>query len=58
VDFVDRLGHGTAVTAVIREGAGRRGLGGARVRARLDAPIAALVSAIDWALTLSRISSI
>jgi hypothetical protein len=53
VDFVDRLGHGTAVTAVIREKAPGAEVWVARVfERRLDAPIAALVSAIDWALTL------
>jgi len=52
VDFVDRLGHGTAVTAVIREKAPMAEIWVARVfDRRLDAPIAALVSAIDWALT-------
>ncbi|MCC7178175.1 MAG: S8 family serine peptidase [Acidobacteria bacterium] len=52
VDFVDRLGHGTAVTAVIREKAPGADVWAARVfERRLDAPITALVSAIDWALT-------
>ena len=52
VDFVDRLGHGTAVTAVIREKAPGAEVWVARVfERRLDAPITALVSAIDWALT-------
>lgn len=52
VDFVDRLGHGTAVTAVIREKAPGADVWVARVfERRLDAPVAALVSAIDWALT-------
>lgn len=52
VDFVDRLGHGTAVTAVIREKAPGAEVWVARVfERRLDAPITALVGAIDWALT-------
>jgi hypothetical protein len=53
VDFVDRLGHGTAVTAVIREKAPAAEVWVARVfEHRLDAPITTLVGAIDWALTL------
>ncbi|MEZ5285502.1 MAG: S8 family serine peptidase [Vicinamibacterales bacterium] len=48
-DFVDRLGHGTAVTAAIREKAPGAEILVARVfEDRLEATAAALVSAIGW----------
>jgi subtilisin family serine protease len=51
-DFVDRLGHGTAVTAAIREKAPEADLWVAKVFDReLAASVHALVAAIDWALT-------
>ena len=50
-DFVDRLGHGTAVTAAIREKAPGADLLAAKVFDRkLAAPIAALLAAIDWSI--------
>jgi len=49
-DFVDRLGHGTAVTAAIKEKAPEADILVARVFDRsLEATAAALVSAIRWA---------
>jgi len=49
-DYVDRLGHGTAVTAAIKEKAPDADLFAVRVfDRRLSTPIAALVHAIDWA---------
>lgn len=51
-DLVDRLGHGTAVTAVIREKAPEAEIWCVKVFDReLAASAQALVSAIDWALT-------
>ena len=51
-DYVDRLGHGTAVTAAIRERAPAAELFAVKVFDRsLSAPIEALVAAIDWAAT-------
>lgn len=51
-DFVDRLGHGTAVTAVIREKAPAAEVWVARVfDQRLDTTVDALVAAITWATT-------
>lgn len=50
-DFVDRLGHGTAVTAVIREKAPAAEILVAKVFDReLAATGAALVAACDWAV--------
>ena len=50
-DFVDRLGHGTAVTAVIREKAPAAEILVAKVfDAELKATGAALVAACQWAL--------
>lgn len=50
-DFVDRLGHGTAVAAVIREKAPAAELLAAKVFDReLAATGAALVSACEWAI--------
>ena len=50
-DFVDRLGHGTAVAAVIREKAPRAQLYAVKVFDRaLQAEIAALRAALDWAV--------
>jgi subtilisin family serine protease len=50
-DFVDRLGHGTAVTAVIREKAPAAEILVAKVFDReLAATGAALVAACDWAI--------
>lgn len=50
-DFVDRLGHGTAVTAVIREKAPAAEILVAKVfDTELAATGAALVAACDWAL--------
>ena len=50
-DFVDRLGHGTAVTAVIREKAPLAELFAVRVFDRsLRTEIAALRAALDWAV--------
>jgi len=50
-DFVDRLGHGTAVTAVIREKAPTAEIFIAKVFDReLAATVAALVAASDWAI--------
>lgn len=49
-DFVDRLGHGTAVTAAIREKAGEAELFAVKVFDRaLSTSIASLVDGIDWA---------
>lgn len=49
-DYVDRLGHGTAVAAAIREKAPDAELFAVRVFDRtLSTSIQALVSAIDWA---------
>jgi subtilisin family serine protease len=49
-DFVDRLGHGTAVTAVIREKAPAAEVFAIKVFDReLAATAAALVAACDWA---------
>lgn len=49
-DFADRLGHGTAVTAAIREKAPGAELLVARVfELRLDTTVDALVTAIEWA---------
>jgi hypothetical protein len=51
-DAVDRLGHGTAVAAVIREKAPEAELWIAKVFDRkLTASVEALVAGIDWALT-------
>jgi subtilisin family serine protease len=50
-DYVDRLGHGTAVTAAIREKAPGAEVLVARVfDRRLDTTVEALVSAIGWAI--------
>lgn len=50
-DYVDRLGHGTAVTAAIREKAPAAELWVARVfDRRLDTTADALVAAIEWAV--------
>ncbi len=50
-DFVDRLGHGTAVTAVIREKAPEADLLAVKVFDReLRTTVDALVAAIDWAI--------
>jgi subtilisin family serine protease len=50
-DYVDRLGHGTAVTAAIREKAPGAEVWVARVfDRRLDTTIDALVAAIRWAI--------
>src|SRR5712672_923798 len=50
VDFVDRLGHGTAVTAAIREKAADADLFAVKVFDRtLSTNIASLVDGIDWA---------
>ena len=49
-DYVDRLGHGTAVTAVIREKAPNAEIWAVKVFDReLSATGAALVAALDWA---------
>jgi subtilisin family serine protease len=51
-DYLDRLGHGTAVTAAIREKAPAAEVWVARVfERRLDTTVEALVSAIHWAVT-------
>lgn len=51
-DFVDRLGHGTAVAAVIREKAPEAELWIAKVFDRkLAASVEMLVAGIEWALT-------
>jgi subtilisin family serine protease len=50
-EFVDRLGHGTAVTAAIREKAPGADILVARVfERRLDTTVEALVAAIRWAI--------
>src|SRR5262245_50576438 len=50
-DFADRLGHGTAVAAAIRDQAADAALYALRVFDRsLSTSIAALVAAIDWAI--------
>jgi subtilisin family serine protease len=50
-DFVDRLGHGTAVTAAIREKAPRAEIHALKVFDReLRAEIAPLLGALDWAI--------
>jgi subtilisin family serine protease len=49
-DYADRLGHGTAVAAVIREKAPEAELFAVRIFAdRLTASVATLVRALDWA---------
>jgi len=49
-DYADRLGHGTAVAAVIREKAPEAELFAVRIFAdRLAASVATLVRALDWA---------
>jgi subtilisin family serine protease len=49
-DYVDRLGHGTAVTAVIKEKAPAAQLYAVKVFDRaLSTPITSLVAAVDWA---------
>ena len=51
-DYIDRLGHGTAVAAAIRERAPRAALFAVKVFDRyLSASVDALVAAIDWAAT-------
>ena len=50
-DFVDRLGHGTAVTAVIREKAPTAEILAVKVFDReLSTTVTALVAGIDWAI--------
>ncbi|MFQ5791358.1 MAG: S8 family serine peptidase [Acidobacteriota bacterium] len=50
-DYLDRLGHGTAVAATIREKAPGAELYGIRIfRRRLKAPVEALVAAVEWAM--------
>src|ERR1051326_7035228 len=50
-DFTDRLGHGTAVAAVIREKAPAAELWAVKIfHYSLAAPIDPLVRAIDWCL--------
>ncbi len=54
IDFVDRLGHGTAVAAAIREKAPRSVLYAVKVFDReLSTSVEALVAAIDWAVRSS-----
>ncbi len=49
-DYVDRLGHGTAVAAAIREKAPAAGLYAIKIFSdSLAVPIEALIRAIDWA---------
>src|SRR2546426_9849116 len=49
-DYVDRLGHGTAVAAAIREKAPAAGLYAVKIFSdSLAVPIEALIPAIDWA---------
>ena len=49
-DYVDRLGHGTAVAAAIREKAPAAGLYAVKIFSdSLAVPIEALIRAIDWA---------
>lgn len=51
-DFVDRLGHGTAVAAAIRERAPAARLYAVKIfDVRLAAPLDRLVAGIDWATT-------
>jgi subtilisin family serine protease len=51
-DYVDRLGHGTAITAAIREKAPDAELFAVKVFDReLSTSIASLVDAIDWAVS-------
>ena len=50
-DFVDRLGHGTAVAAAIREGAPDAELFAVKVFDRtLSTNVRSLIAAIDWAV--------
>lgn len=50
-DYVDRLGHGTAVTAAIKEKAPNAGLFAVRIfDARLSTQLSTLVRALDWAV--------
>jgi subtilisin family serine protease len=50
-DYIDRIGHGTAVTAAIREKAPDAELFAVKVfDCSLAAPIETLVAAIDWAI--------
>jgi subtilisin family serine protease len=50
-DYVDRLGHGTAVAAVIREKAPDAAIFAVKIfHAALSAPIETLVRAIDWSV--------
>jgi subtilisin family serine protease len=50
-DFVDRIGHGTAVAAVIREKAPAASLFAVRIfDTRLSARVSTLAAAIDWSL--------
>src|SRR5688572_31905291 len=49
-DYADRLGHGTAVAAVIREKAPDAELFAVRIFAeRLTASVGSLIRALDWA---------
>lgn len=51
-DYVDRLGHGTAIAAAIREKAPEATLWAVKVFDHdLVAPVESLVAAIDWALS-------
>jgi subtilisin family serine protease len=50
-DYVDRIGHGTAVTAAIREKAPAADCYAIRIfETRLSASAATLIAAIDWAV--------
>jgi len=50
-DYTDRIGHGTAVAAVIREKAPHSELFAVKIfHERLSSPIEPLVYAIDWSL--------
>lgn len=50
-DYVDRLGHGTAVAAVIKEKAPNAKLFAVRIfDSRLSTPLSTLVHALDWAV--------
>lgn len=52
-DYLDRLGHGTAVTAAIREKAPAAQVWVARVFDRhLDTTVEALVAALEWAVAI------